>query len=100
MNPNHRSTQSMGLKIELSNHNQDTDASATGVVHGSSKQKRTNHFPLKSFTSTDARTCAMTTISTIEIPVKMIVFRREVQKMRDERIVLHWRSPTKSMLGF
>src|ERR671919_1855342 len=100
MNPNHRSTQSMGLKIELSNHSHETAASATGVVHGSSTQKRTSHFPLKSLTSAFARMCAITTISTMEIPVKMMVFQKEVQKMLDDRIVRHWRSPTKSILGF
>src|SRR5918999_56556 len=100
MKPNHLSTQSMGLKIEFSNHNHETAARDTGVVHGSSTQKRTNHFPLKSFTSTDARVCAIRTISTMEIPVKMIVFQKDVQNTLDERIVLHWRRPTKSKLGF
>src|SRR5918999_5431752 len=100
MNPNHRSTQSMGLKLELSSHSHEIAAGATGVVHGRSTQKRTSHFPLKSLTSTVARMFAITTISTMEIPVKTIVFQKEVQNTLDDRIVRHWRSPTKSRLGF
>jgi hypothetical protein len=36
----------------------------------------------------------------MDIPVKMIVFQKEVQKTLDDRIVRHWRRPTKSRLGF
>src|SRR5918992_5155774 len=100
MKPNQRSTQSMGLKIELSSHSHDTAARDTGVVHGRSTQKRTIHLPLKSLTSSDARVCAIRTISTMEIPVNMMVFQKDVQNTRDDRMVLHWRRPTKSKLGF
>src|SRR5918996_4936863 len=98
--PNQRNTQSMGLKIELSNHSHDTAASATGVVHGNSTQKRTSHFPLKSFTRTVASTWAIKMISAIDITVNVIVFLQAVQNTREPRIVRHWRSPTKSRLGF
>src|SRR3989337_871018 len=100
ISPNQRSTQSIGLKIELSNHSHDTAPSATGVVHGNTTQKRTSHFPLKSFTRTVARTWAITTISAIEITVNVIVFLKAVQNTPEPRIVRHWRSPTKSTLGF
>src|SRR5918996_2785382 len=100
MKPTERRTQSIGLYTESSIHSQATAERATGVVQGRSTRNRTTHLKRKSAIRIIARAFASTTVSAIEITVKISVFFSERQKTGSSKMAWKLSNPTQSKLGF
>src|SRR6266540_33068 len=81
--------------MESSSHSQEMADSVTGVVHGSSTSIRTSHLPRKLATRMLASTLPSTTMSAIEIVVKMNVLPSDRQNTGSWKMARKFASPTK-----